>query len=114
LINGKDNESYISAIQHVRRRETIATTPVNSLAALKFIIEPSSFDFQKSKVETNKKLALDSIADITGTDTKALIGSSGLSIQYAIMMGLIHDALENHEGKAIKIIVPTNCYGGTN
>jgi cystathionine beta-lyase/cystathionine gamma-synthase len=30
------------------------------------------------------------------------------------MMGLIHEALEQHEGKAIKIIVPTNCYGGTN
>jgi cystathionine beta-lyase/cystathionine gamma-synthase len=43
-----------------------------------------------------------------------LVGSSGLSIQYAIMMGLIHDALEKHPGKAIKIIVPPNCYGGTN
>ena len=30
------------------------------------------------------------------------------------MMGLIHDALENHKGKSIKIIVPPNCYGGTN
>ena len=30
------------------------------------------------------------------------------------MMGLIHDALENHQGKAIKFIVPPNCYGGTN
>jgi hypothetical protein len=29
-------------------------------------------------------------------------------------MGLIHDALENHKGKAIKFIVPPNCYGGTN
>ena len=29
-------------------------------------------------------------------------------------MGLIHDASENHKGKAIKIIVPPNCYGGTN
>jgi cystathionine beta-lyase/cystathionine gamma-synthase len=35
-------------------------------------------------------------------------------MQYAIMMGLIHDAVENHKGKAIKFIVPTNCYGGTN
>jgi hypothetical protein len=35
-------------------------------------------------------------------------------MQYAIVMGLIHDAQENHEGKPIKIIVPTNCYGGTN
>ena len=29
-------------------------------------------------------------------------------------MGLIDDALENHKGKAIKFIVPPNCYGGTN
>ena len=29
-------------------------------------------------------------------------------------MGLIHDALEKHKGKAIKIVVPPNCYGGTN
>ena len=29
-------------------------------------------------------------------------------------MGLIDVALEEHKGKAIKIIVPTNCYGGTN
>jgi hypothetical protein len=26
----------------------------------------------------------------------------------------IHDAVEKHKGKAIKIIVPPNCYGGTN
>ena len=29
-------------------------------------------------------------------------------------MGLIDDALEKHPGKDIKIIVPPNCYGGTN
>ena len=27
---------------------------------------------------------------------------------------MIHDAQENHKGKDIKFIVPTNCYGGTN
>jgi cystathionine beta-lyase/cystathionine gamma-synthase len=30
------------------------------------------------------------------------------------MMGLIHDAVATHKGKAIKIVVPPNCYGGTN
>jgi cystathionine beta-lyase/cystathionine gamma-synthase len=35
-------------------------------------------------------------------------------MQYAIVMGLIDDALTNHKGKEIKIIVPPNCYGGTN
>ena len=114
VVNGEHNESYISDIQHVRRRETIAMTPANSLAALKFLIEPSSVHATKNKKETSKTLVLDSIKAITGTNTKALVGSSGLSIQYAILMGLIHDALENHKGKAIKIVVPPNCYGGTN
>jgi cystathionine beta-lyase/cystathionine gamma-synthase len=114
VVNGEQNESYISEIQHVRRRETIAMTPANSLASLQFLIGQSSFDTNKSNIEPNKTLVLDSIKTITGTNTKALVGSSGLSIQYAILMGLIHDALENHKGKAIKIVVPPNCYGGTN
>jgi cystathionine beta-lyase/cystathionine gamma-synthase len=121
LVNGepclpesKQNESYISEIQHVRRRETIAMTPANALAALRFLAKKSSFDNKESHVEANKTRVLDSIAEITGTNTKALIGSSGLSIQYAILMGLVHEALEKHKGKAIKIIVPPNCYGGTN
>ena len=114
VVNGKENGSYISEIQHVRRRETIAMTPVNSLIAIKSLIENSSIETNRSNLEHNKTLVLDSIKEITGTNTKAVVGSSGLSIQYAIMMGLIHDALEKHKGKAIKIIVPPNCYGGTN
>ena len=114
LVNGEKNESYISEIQHVRRRETISMTPVNCLANLNSIINKSTFENNKNNTETDKKLVLESIADITGTNTKAVVGSSGLSIQYAIMMGLVHDALENHKGKAIRFIVPPNCYGGTN
>lgn len=114
VVNGEENESYISEIQHVRRRETIAMTPANCLAALNFIVEQSSFDTKESNFETNKTLVLESIIAITGTTTKPLVASSGLSIQYAILMGLIHDALEKYKGKAIKIIVPPNCYGGTN
>jgi cystathionine beta-lyase/cystathionine gamma-synthase len=114
VVNGEQNEPYISEIQHVRRRETIAMTPANCLAALRFLVTQSSFEGEKNHVETNKALVLDSIANITGTDTKALVASSGLSMQYAIMMGLIHHALEEHKGKAIKFIVPPNCYGGTN
>ena len=34
IVNGKHNQSYISDIQHVRRRETIAMTPANALNAL--------------------------------------------------------------------------------
>ena len=114
VANGTENENYISDIQHVRRRETIAMTPANSLAALKSILEIPVVETTKHNIEIDKKAVLDSIKAITGTTTNPLVGSSGLSIQYAIMMGLIHDAIENHKGKAIKIIVPPNCYGGTN
>ena len=114
LVNGKQNESYVSDIQHVRRRETIAMTPANCLAVLKLLIKKSSSEPHKNHDETSKTRVLDAINAITGTNTKVLVGSSGLSIQYAIMMGLIHDALEKHKGKDIKFIVPPNCYGGTN
>lgn len=114
LVNGAQNESYISDIQHVRRRETIAMTPSNCHAALTALVEGSGIDQEHSEVEKNKVRVLESIEEITGTSTKALVGSSGLSVQYAIMMGLIHDAMENHRGKPIKFIVPPNCYGGTN
>jgi cystathionine beta-lyase/cystathionine gamma-synthase len=114
LINGEQNEHYVSDIQHVRRRETIAMTPANCLAALQSLTGESSSGEKEGEAETNKAFVLDAIKEITGTKTAALLGSSGLSIQYAIMMGLIHDALEKHEGKAIKFIVPPNCYGGTN
>lgn len=114
LVNGEHNEGYLSEIQHVRRRETIAMTPANCLAALKHLVGETPLDTQNSNHEINKTIVLDSIKSITGSNTKALVGSSGLSIQYAIMMGLVHDALENHKGKAIRFVVPPNCYGGTN
>ncbi|MGC1630578.1 MAG: cystathionine beta-synthase [Gelidibacter sp.] len=114
IVNGKPNESYISEIQHVRRRETIAMTPANCLVALKLLIGKSSSDDQPSKLADNKTSVINSIKAITGSNSKALVASSGLSMQYAIMMGLIDDALEKHKGKDIKFIVPPNCYGGTN
>lgn len=114
VINGKDNEHYVSDIQHVRRRETIAMTPINSVVALKSLVEQTVIPERQSAVVTDKASVLDSIKEVTGTTAKPLVGSSGLSVQYAIMMGLVHDALEIHKGKAIKFIVPPNCYGGTN
>jgi len=114
LVNGEKNEHYISEIQHVRRRETIAMTPANCLVALKALTAQTDFDSAKSDGKANKKSVLNAIKEITGSPTKALVGSSGLSIQYAIMMGLVHHAQENHRGKAVKFIVPPNCYGGTN
>ena len=113
LVNGEKNEKYTSEIQHVRRRETIAITPTNSLVALQLLIG-KNISLPKSEKEENKAKVISTVKEITGADTKALVASSGLSMQYAIMMGLVHDALENHKGKAIKFIVPPNCYGGTN
>ena len=114
LVNGEANESYISNIQHVRRRETIAMTPANCLAALNSLI----YDTSLSKIKTHKSIFIkqvnDSILDITNTKIQPQVGSSGLSVQYGIMMGLIHYAIEKHKEKDIKLIVPTNCYGGTN
>ena len=114
LINGTQNGHYVSEIQHVRRRETIAMTPEHCLALLKSLAHKTPYNFTESPLKADKTAVLDAIKSITGTTTKALVGSSGLSIQYAIMMGLIHDAKEHHQGKPIKIIVPPNCYGGTN
>ena len=114
LVNGEANESYISEIQHVRRRETIAMTPINALSALKELVIPSSIATHTTTVELDKAATIAAIKEITGAPTKALVGSSGLSVQYAIMMGLIDYAEENHKGKAIKFVVPPNCYGGTN
>jgi cystathionine beta-lyase/cystathionine gamma-synthase len=113
IINEALNEDYISDIQHVRRRETVAMTPADSLITLKQYIGIQS-DSKLIKLDEQKASVLSSIREITGADTPAVVASSGLSIQYAIMMGLIHDADVNHPDKAVKFIVPTNCYGGTN
>ncbi|APY00084.1 PLP-dependent aminotransferase family protein [Lacinutrix venerupis] len=114
IVNGKDNSDYISEIQHVRRRETIAMTPSNVNIVLKAIALQSSYNNQVNVDKTSKTEVLSLINKISGSNTKALVASSGLSIQYAILMGLIHDALEHNPEKAIKIVVPPNCYGGTN
>ncbi|AEH02569.1 PLP-dependent transferase [Lacinutrix sp. 5H-3-7-4] len=114
IINGEENNSYISNIQHVRRRETIAITPANALVALQALAAMKPFDFKTNTIVEDKASVLTSIKKITNSSSKAIVASSGLSMQYAIMMGLIHDAQINHKGKAIKIVVPPNCYGGTN
>ncbi|WP_289045626.1 PLP-dependent transferase [uncultured Olleya sp.] len=113
IINGSENDHYISDIQHVRRRETVAMTPSNSLLALQALANQANYNTPESN-QQNKTAVLDAIKTVTGSNTKALVASSGLSIQYAILMGLIDDAKQNHKGKDIKIVVPPNCYGGTN
>ena len=114
LVNGEKKEGYISEIQHVRRRETIAMTPANSYTALKNLSEDATIETIQHNLETTKKSVLTSIRNITGTTLDPIVGSSGLSVQYAIMMGLVDAAKESHVGKTIAFIVPPNCYGGTN
>ena len=110
----KNDASFISEIQHVRRRESIAMTPADSYTALKLLTKKIDTVPIKTDIEFKKAKVLDTINNITKASSKALLGSSGLSVQYAIMMGLIDYANENYKGKDIKIIVPPNCYGGTN
>jgi len=89
-------------------------TPANSLVAIKSLVEQHTIDAVKKDRREYKASTLASISTITNAHSKALVASSGLSMQYAIMMGIIDYSNENHAGKTIKFIVPTNCYGGTN
>ncbi|MEE3145769.1 MAG: PLP-dependent transferase [Bacteroidota bacterium] len=114
LVNGKENDEYISEIQHVRRRETIAMTPANSFAIINNTINGSPIKINSSGIEKKKNKVLEEIQQITKTSGRPLVASSGLSIQYAILMGLIHQSKATLGTKKIQIIVPTNCYGGTN
>lgn len=108
------NADYLPDIQHVRRRETVAITPGDSLKALQNLIGKTQKISNQDSIEKDKAKVLDNIRTITDTTSKPLLGSCGLSVQYAIMMGLIHDAVSKYPDKSIKIIVPPNCYGGTN
>ena len=112
-VTGEKDNDYISEIQHVRRRESIAMTPADCYIALQQLVgqEP---ELKISDLSGNKTSVIKTLQSITGADTPALVASSGLSIQYAIMMGLVHHAVENHPGKPIRIITPPNAYGGTN
>lgn len=111
-IDTEDKVEFVGTIQHVRRRESIAMTPVNCFEAIKWILGMSVSTPQKDE-QTKAKLR-ETIKEVTGSNTPVLLASSGLSMQYAIMMGLVDEAREKHPGKDIKIIVPPNCYGGTN
>lgn len=109
ILVSQESSDYVSEIQHVRRRESIAMTPQNCLAVLQEDVE-----FEKEKIESDLAILQKSIKEITLSNIDAAIGSSGLSIQYAIMMGLIASTQEKFPDKKIHFIVPPNCYGGTN
>ena len=113
LVINSQNTAYIPAIQHVRRRETIAMTPINCYNTLQALVTQKAI--ANTPINTEHKQAVtNTINTISNTITPVVVGSSGLSIQYAIMMGLVHQAKEEHPGKPIRFIVPPNCYGGTN
>ncbi|MDR5590501.1 cystathionine beta-synthase [Christiangramia sp. SM2212] len=114
VVNGEKNEEYVSDIQHVRRRETVAMTPADCFELLQDLTGSSINNHLADDNKSNKSKVKELVKDITATSSKVLLGSCGLSIQYAIMMGLIEEAIEQHPGKNVKIIVPPNCYGGTN
>ena len=114
-VNKPLHADYISEIQHVRRRETVAMTPHDSYSLLEAIVkEQSAKPVDHNQLQSDKAKVIDCLQSIVGVSTEPLLGSSGLSIQYAIMMGLVEDAQTRFKGKPIKFIVPPNCYGGTN
>jgi cystathionine beta-lyase/cystathionine gamma-synthase len=103
----------VSDVQHVRRRETIAMTPPNALNLLNQMVNGEihqPIDTQQQDAQVLHQC----IAENTGSSLTPLIASSGLSIQYAILMGFVENALTQYPNKPIKILLPPNCYGGTN
>lgn len=111
IVNSPESESYVKEIQHVRRRESIAMTPDCCFELLKRVSGDNTSEL--TKISRRSELSK-MIRDITKSKSDALVGSSGLSVQYAIMMGLVDYAQQVHKNKDIKFIVPPNCYGGTN
>ena len=55
IVNGTANENYISDIQHVRRRETVAMTPANALIALNALVEQSIIENKTIDVSKQKQ-----------------------------------------------------------
>jgi len=114
LIKRAASAAFVANVQHVRRRETIAMTPADCLIALQTMLGQPVAARDADRDAANLTTVRNLLREITQAPTEPLLGSSGLSVQYAIMMGLIHDARDKHPGKAVKFIVPPNCYGGTN
>jgi cystathionine beta-lyase/cystathionine gamma-synthase len=113
IIHNADKADVVKNVQHVRRRETIAMTPPNALNVLHEIVNNQQTTPALSRAE-NEVSVHNCIKHNTGSTVTPLVASSGLSIQYAILMGLVENAMTQYPGKAIKIILPPNCYGGTN
>ena len=113
VVHNSDFTDIIKDVQHVRRRESIAMTPIHTLGVLHNIVGDKARPVELCKPESKQKV-IECIKQNTGSTVTPLIASSGLSIQYAMMMGLIEEAMTHHPKKSIKLIIPPNCYGGTN
>lgn len=110
-----DIEHYVGDIQHFRRRETVAMTPENCFQVLKHIVHDNTVEKAVPAINAaSKESVRASVKTITNAPTEGLVASSGLSMQYAIMMGVLHAAQDVYPGKKVQFIVPPNCYGGTN
>lgn len=110
----ENNQEYIREIQHVRRRETIAMTPIDCYNLLDEFIGKKPLKLNNQNTGLNKSEVQSIIKNITQTTSLPIVGSSGLSIQYAIVMGIVEHCIDSNPDKKISLIVPTNCYGGTN
>ena len=103
----------VKDVQHVRRRESIAMTPPNALKVLNEMVLNVSSGVELIHND-NLQIVHQCIRDNTGSSITPIVASSGLAIQYAIMMGLVENAITEHPNKPIALILPPNCYGGTN
>ena len=114
VIHNRDNVAkWISEVQHVRRRECIASTPPYTLRMLQEMVgdTPEPLEVVSS---AQWQQILDSVALNTGSSVEPLVASSGLSTQYGIMMGILDYCRHTYPGKNIQFLIPPNCYGGTN
>lgn len=105
--------TWVSEVQHVRRRECIAVTPPYAKCMLQELIGKQPSPIEHVTADDWQAIA-QAVAENTGSDVQPLVASSGLSTQYAIMMGLLDHARQVHPGKQIQFLIPPNCYGGTN
>ncbi len=108
------NQTYVGEIQHVRRRESIAMTPADCNTVLRRMVGLPAEDFDISQSQANSDKVVQCVQEITGSETIPVVGSSGLSVQYALMMGVIDWSQQFYPDKKVMAIIPPNCYGGTN
>ena len=106
-------DTWMSEVQHVRRRECIAVTPPYAKRMLEEMIGSVPESVETITAEDWDAIAT-AVMENTGTVVQPLLASSGLSTQYAIMMGLLDHARQYHPDKPIHFLIPPNCYGGTN